>query len=113
MKVFSFFTEPASYTLDLVDNVYDTMSIDYCFLNSISKAKTKSKVRKNIFMDKLSFVDRIRYLIHVRRSYDIIIFNSYNTLSFLFIFLINVFTIKKRYIAIESDTQLLIPKHHL
>ena len=42
MKVFSFFTEPASYTLDLVDNVYDTMSIDYCFLNSISKAKTKS-----------------------------------------------------------------------
>ena len=113
MKVFSFFTEPASYTLDLVDNVYDTMSIDYCFLNSISKAKTKSKVRKNIFMDKLSFVDRIRYLIHVRRSYDIIIFNSYNTLSFLFIFLINVFTIKKRYIAIESDTQLLIPKNYL
>ena len=43
MKVFSFFTEPASYTIDLIDNVYDVMSIEYCFLNSHSEAYSNFK----------------------------------------------------------------------
>ena len=46
-------------------------------------------------------------------KYDIIIFNSYDTLSFFFILLINIFSITKKYIAIESDTQLLMPKNYL
>ena len=67
MKVFSFFTEPASYTLDLIDNVYDIMSIDYCFLNSHSEAYSNFKGKKNIFMDQMRIIDRIRYLslIHI------------------------------------------------
>lgn len=113
MKVFSFFTEPASYTLDLIDNVHDIMSINYCFFNSHSEAYTSFKGKKNIFMDQMKIVDRIRYLLYVRRKYDAVIFNSYDTLSFFFIFLINVFSIKKIYIAIESDTQLLMPKNFL
>ena len=113
MKVFSFFTEPASYTLDLVDNVYDKMSIDYCFLNSHSKAYKNFSDRNNIFLDQMRIADRIKYLLYVIRKYDIIIFNSYNTLAFIFIFLINVFSFKKKYIAIESDTQLLIPKIYI
>ena len=113
MKVFSFFTEPASYTLDLIDNVYDTMSIDYCFLNSQSNAYTSFKGKKYVFLDKIGILDRIRHLLYVRRKYDIIIFNSYDTLSFFFILLINIFSITKKYIAIESDTQLLMPKNYL
>jgi glycosyltransferase involved in cell wall biosynthesis len=113
VKVFSFFTEPASYTLDLIDNVHDIMSINYCFFNSHSEAYTSFKGKKNIFMDQMKIVDRIRYLLYVRRKYDAVIFNSYDTLSFFFIFLINVFSIKKIYIAIESDTQLLMPKNFL
>ena len=112
MKVFSFFTEPASYTLDLIDNVYDAMSIDYCFLNSHSKAYTNFNGKKNIFMDKMKIIDRIKHLLYVREKHDIIIFNSYDTLSFFFILLINVFSITKKYIAIESDTQLLISKNY-
>ena len=112
MKVFSFFTEPASYTLDLIDNVYDAMSIDYCFLNSHSKAYTNFNGKKNIFMDKMKIIDRIKHLLYVRKEHDIIIFNSYDTLSFFFILLINVFSITKKYIAIESDTQLLISKNY-
>ena len=111
--MFSFFTEPASYTLDLVDNVYDKMSIDYCFLNSHSKAYKNFSDRNNIFLDQMRIADRIKYLLYVIRKYDIIIFNSYDTLSFIFIFLINVFSLKKKYIAIESDTQLLIPKIYI
>ena len=111
--MFSFFTEPASYTLDLVDNVYDKMSIDYCFLNSHSKAYKNFSDRNNIFLDQMRIADRIKYLLYVIRKYDIIIFNSYDTLSFVFIFLINVFSLKKIYIAIESDTQLLIPKIYI
>ena len=113
MKVFSFFTEPASYTLDLIDNVYDTMSIDYCFLNSQSNAYISFKGKKYVFLDKIGILDRIRHLLYVRRKYDIIIFNSYDTLSFFFILLINIFSITKKYIAIESDTQLLMPKNYL
>ena len=111
--MFSFFTEPASYTLDLVDNVYDKMSIDYCFLNSHSKAYKNFSDRNNIFLDQMRIADRIKYLLYVIRKYDIIIFNSYDTLSFIFIFLVNVFSLKKKYIAIESDTQLLIPKIYI
>ena len=113
MKVFSFFTEPASYTLDLIDNVYDTMSIDYCFLNSHSNAFTSFKRNKYLFLDKIRIIDRIRHLLYVRRKYDIIIFNSYDNISFFFILLINIFSITKKYIAIESDTQLLMPKNYL
>ena len=113
MKVYGFFTEPASYTLDLIDNVYDIMSIDYCFLNSHSKAYASFKRKKYVFLDKMRIVDRIKHLLYVRRKYDIIIFNSYDTLSFFFILLINVFSITKKYIAIESDTQLLMPKNYL
>ena len=112
MKVFSFFTEPASYTLDLIDNVYDIMSIDYCFLNSHSEAYSNFKGEKNIFMNQMRIVDRIKHLLYVRKKYDIIIFNSYDTISFFFILLINVFSITKKYIAIESDTQLLISKNY-
>ena len=112
MKVYGFFTEPASYTLDLIDNVYDAMSIDYCFLNSHSKAYTNFNGKKNIFMDKMKIIDRIKHLLYVRKKHDIIIFNSYDTLTFFFILLINVFSITKKYIAIESDTQLLISKNY-
>ena len=110
--MFSFFTEPASYTLDLIDNVYDIMSIDYCFLNSHSEAYSNFKGEKNIFMNQMRIVDRIKHLLYVRKKYDIIIFNSYDTISFFFILLINVFSITKKYIAIESDTQLLISKNY-
>jgi len=113
VKVYGFFTEPASYTLDLIDNVYDTMSIDYCFLNSHSEAYANFKGEKNIFMNQMRIVDRIKHLLYVRKKYDIIIFNSYDTLSFFFILLINIFSITKKYIAIESDTQLLMPKNYL
>ena len=112
MKVFSFFTEPASYTLDLIDNVYDIMSIDYCFLNSHSEAYSNFKGKKYIFMDQMRIVDRLKHLLYVREKYDVIIFNSYNTLSFFFILLVNVFSVNKLYIAIESDTQLLISKNY-
>ena len=113
MKVFSFFTEPASYTLDLVDNVFDQMSIDYCFLNSHSKAYKNFNNSKNIFLDQMKIYDRIKYLIFIRKKYDVIIFNSYSNQSFFFIFLINIFSNKKKYIAIESDTQLSIPKIYI
>ena len=112
MKVFSFFTEPASYTLDLIDNVYDIMSIDYCFLNSHSEAYSNFKGKKYIFMDQMRIVDRLKHLLYVREKYDVIIFNSYNTLSFFFILLVNVFSVNKLYIAIESDTQLLISRNY-
>jgi len=110
--MFSFFTEPASYTLDLIDNVYDIMSIDYCFLNSHSEAYSNFKGKKYIFMDQMRIVDRLKHLLYVREKYDVIIFNSYNTLSFFFILLVNVFSVNKLYIAIESDTQLLISRNY-
>ncbi len=113
MKVFSFFTEPASYTLDLIDNVYQPMSIDYCFLKSSSKAINKFNNTGKIFLDRKSLLDCISYMLSVRDKYNILIFNSYNNVFFLFLFIINIFSKKKNFIAIESDTQLLIPDNYL
>ena len=112
MKVFCYFVEPAAYTLDLATKVYDKNNIDYAFLYSYSLAAsllTSSKV----FLDKLNWISRIRFVIKTFRNNDLIIVNGYNNYPFVLTFILNVFSFTKKHIAIESDTQLSIPKNLL
>ena len=51
MKVFCYFVEPASYTLDLAKNVYDKNNIDYCFIKTTSLVQSDEKSDK-VFLDK-------------------------------------------------------------
>ena len=112
MRTFCYFVEPASYTLDLVTNVYDRKNINYAFIKSVSLAESPSTSSK-IFLDKLSWISRIIFVIKTFRNNDLIIVNGYNNYPFILTFILNVFLFKEKYIATESDTQLNIPKNPL
>ena len=60
MKVFCFFVEPASYSIDLGINVYDKHKIDYCFMNSTSLAASELLIDKD-FLENKSLLYKIRY----------------------------------------------------
>ena len=107
MRVFCYFVEPASYTLDLAKNVYDKNDIDYCFIKSYSLVKSELKSSKT-FLDKFSVIQKIKYVFSTFKNHDFIIVNGYNNYPFILTFLFNFFSFNKRYIATESDTQLLI-----
>jgi len=111
MKIYCFFTEPASYTIDLIKYVYEPLKIDFSFLKSESKAKSNTKENRNIFLDKLSFFKKLTYILKVLDKYDLVIFNSYNNYVFILSMLLKLFGFKKTKFAIESDTQLLIPQN--
>lgn len=109
MKVYCFFTEPASYTVDLINNIHQPLEIDYCFLKSNSEARTSVSLDDAVFLNSMSFLEKLKYIMSIKNKYDLIIFNSYDTLTFLFVFFLNIFSAKKNFIAIESDTQLIMP----
>jgi glycosyltransferase involved in cell wall biosynthesis len=112
MRIFCYFVEPASYTLDLVTNVYDKKYINYAFIKSVSLVEAPL-TSSMIFLDKLSWISRIRFVIKTFRNNDLIIVNGYNNYPFILTFILNVFSFNKKHIAAESDTQLSIPKNSL
>ena len=112
MRIFCFFVEPASYTLDLASNVYDKNEIDYCFIKSNTLVVSDSKSNKD-FLDKKSWVSKVIYLLTCFKNNDFIIINGYNNYPFILTFIFNFFSVKKRYIASDSDTQLVIPDNLL
>lgn len=112
MRVFCYFIEPASYALDLATKVYDKNNIDHTYLYSYSLAESSSTSSQG-FLDRLSWISRIRFVIKIFRNNDLIIVNGYNNYPFILTFILNVFLFKKKYIATESDTQLSIPKNPL
>ena len=112
MRIFCYFVEPAAYTLDLATNVYEKNNIDYAFIKSVSLAKAPP-ISSKVFLDKLSWMSRIRFVINTFRNNDLIIVNGYNNYPFILTFILNVFSFNKKYIATESDTQLRIPKNLL
>ncbi len=112
MKIFCYFVEPASYTIDLANNIYEKKNIDYCFINSTTLVPSKINTQKD-FLDNLGFISRLVYVYNIFRKYDFIIINGYNNYPFLLSFIFNLFSFKKKYIAIESDTQLSVPANIL
>ena len=112
MRVFCYFVEPASYTLDLAANVYDKKKIDYCFIKSNTLVKSSSQTTKD-FLESKSLISKIGYVINVFKNNDFIIVNGYNNYPFILSFILNVFSINKRFIATESDTQLTVPANFI
>lgn len=110
--MFCFFVEPAAYTLDLAVNVYDKNKIDYCFIKESTLVKSDKKSDK-IFLNRLSCFSKLKFLKMVFDSNDFIIVNGYNNYCFIITFILNLFSSKKKYIAIDSDTQLSFPRNLL
>jgi glycosyltransferase involved in cell wall biosynthesis len=112
MKIFCYFVEPASYTLDLAKNVYDKNKIDYCFIKSYTLVKSNSKSNKEM-LSEISIFNKIRFILKIFKENKMIIVNGYNNYPFILTFILNIFSCNKRYVAIESDTQLQIPTNLL
>ena len=112
MRVFCYFVEPASYTLDLANQIYDNIGINYCFIKSDTLVLSEKKSEK-VFLDKMSLFSKFRFIFSQFKKNDLIIINGYNNYPFIITFLLNVFFLKRKFIASDSDTQLSIPNNLL
>jgi len=110
MRIFTYFVEPASYTLDLSKNIHDKNEIDYCFIKSNTLVVSDAKSEK-VFLDQKTIIDKIKFVYLQFKKNDFIIINGYNNYPFIITFLLNLFTSNKKYIATESDTQLVVPNN--
>ena len=114
MKVFCYFVEPASYTVDLSENIHLQNGIDFAFIKDKSVAKSIKKVDGFVYLSKMSIFGRLRYIYDVCKKYDLIIINGYNNYVFILTFIGFFLNISSnKYIGIESDTQLRIPSNNL
>ena len=111
MRVFSYFVEPASYTLDLINNIYLKLKIPFVFIKGNSEAKSSQKVDKENFLNERTLLRKVALVYEIWSKYNLIIINGYNNYPFILTFIFNTLSCKKRYIAIESDTQLNIPRN--
>ena len=102
MRVFSYFVEPASYTLDLINNIYLKLKIPFVFIKGNSEAKSSQKVDKENFLNERTLVRKVALVYEIWSKYNLIIINGYNNYPFILTFIFNTFSCKKRYIAIES-----------
>ena len=113
MKIFTYFVEPAIYSLDLIKNIHDKQGIQYCFIKNYSEAKSDSKIANNLFLSKRSFLSKIKFIYKIWRENKLIIINGYNNFPFIVTFILNLIFSDKKFIAIESDTPLRIPVNKL
>ena len=111
MKVFTYFVEPASYTIDLIVNVHSKQEVEYAFIKRKSEVKTREPLASVTFLSNLSLTQKIKFIRSIRKEYDFVIINGYNNYVFILTFLFNIFSTNKKYIAVESDTQLKIPNN--
>jgi glycosyltransferase involved in cell wall biosynthesis len=113
MKIVSYLTEPASYTIDLVSKVHKPLGIDYRFLQRKTLAKTDHFLEDSVYMQDKSWLDRVLFIKRDYEKYDVIVFNGYDRLDFLFLLFIHLLSSNKKNIGLESDTQLRIPTNFL
>ena len=113
MKIVSYLTEPASYTVDLVNKVHIPLKIDYRFLQKNTSAFTNVFLNYSLFMSDHNWIKRISIIRKDYKFYDIIIFNGYDRLDFIFLLFVHFFSKNKKNIGLESDTQLRIPTNFL
>ncbi len=108
MKVFAVLIEPASYTLDRNQQVYDKMGIKYCFLKEASEA-SKERSDTHLSLASHSVIDKFFFYKNILNEYDCIIMNGYASLDFLMLYTLNFFYGKP--IGVDSDTQYSLPQN--
>lgn len=105
MKILAFLIEPANYTLSIIKKVYKPKSVNYCFVYGESKASS-------VTVESLSRMNLLRKLVFIWQSLknnDAFIVNSYTDPISCLAIIINLIFFKKP-MAIESDTELRIPR---
>ena len=104
MKVFTFFVEPGSYTLDLISNIHQQMGIDYIFLKNSSHTHSTLDFQVET-MENKNILEQTSFLLETFKKNQLIIFNGYNYWQFMFLYILNLVAFGKKVIAIDSDTR--------
>ena len=78
MKVFTYFVEPASYTVDLIANVHSKQEVGYAFINKESEAKTKESPLLSTFLSDFSLTKKIKFIRSIRKEHNFVIVNGYS-----------------------------------
>jgi glycosyltransferase involved in cell wall biosynthesis len=104
MKVHAIFVEPANYTRDLIENVYQKLGISYSFLISNSAASNDNTIVTSAshLFDENSVWKNIVFLWNCSKKNDLVIINGYNHLLFMPLWLFSIVNSCK--LGIESDT---------
>jgi len=105
MKIFAFLMEPANYTLDLIEHVYQPRGIQYQFIHAQSLASQHGTEA----LVSLSLSQLLKHIFGILKENDAIILNGYTGRIPLMVILLNTLFFKKP-MAIESDTELQIPQ---
>lgn len=105
-RAFAILAEPASYTVERNEAVYDPMGIKYAYIYSKSVAKAEKLERVDAYCQ-LSLWELYKEMRKVIRENDVIIMNGYVDRTFWALFVANMF--KSKPVGIDSDTQLVIP----
>ena len=104
MNIHTLFVEPANYTQDLIENVYQKLGISYSFFYSDSLATNNSTFissAKHLF-DKNSLWRNIIFLWECSKENELVIINGYNHLLFMPLWLFSI--VNSCIVGIESDT---------
>lgn len=109
-KVFAFPMGPANYTIDIIENVYKSMGINYAFVHGSSEASDEGCRGVLVLGETKGWYKLFSIIWPILKKNDIFIVNSYTDKISLLIILINIFFFKKP-MGISSDTQLRIPKN--
>ena len=69
-NVFVFFVEPASYTIDLINNIHIPKNIGYAFIKSSSYYKEQQSDSDSL--EKMSFLQKINFIVDVfkKKEFD-------------------------------------------
>lgn len=109
MKIFVFLQEPANYTLDLIDNIYNPRGVSFVFLKLTSSASNMAH-KSCEALSICSFGVKVRRIWQVLKEYDAIIVNGYTGFDCLLIIWMNIIFFR-RPMAQDSDTELRIPNN--
>lgn len=107
-RVFAILAEPASYTVERNEALYDPMGIKYAYMYSTSKAKANNLEEIDSY-SQLSLWALFKVMKNVVCENDVIIMNGYVDRTFWALFVANLS--KGKPIGIDSDTQLVVPSN--
>lgn len=107
-RVFSIVHEPASYYVERDRAVFDKIGVKYCYMNSISEAKSELLKADSALLD-LPFKGLISRIRMILRQHDVFLVSGYIGKVFYIVFLMNLWY--KKPIGMDSDTQLRIPSN--
>jgi len=109
-KVFAIVHEPASYYVDRNRVIYEKLGINYCYMNSVSEAKSEL-IKSDSALKDTSFKNLLSRLRHILYDNEVVFVSGYVGKVFCMVYLLNLWYRKS--IGIDSDTQLRIPANPL